>query len=115
MKKFGVKILLVSMLMFATCADLLAQTRVRFRRGTSSATVSGTLGAGVTRGYVLGARRGQILTATLSSGNGQVDFTQGNLHDTQFSTEVQRNGDVYISIDNHGRRATNYTLTISIQ
>lgn len=115
MKKFGVKLLILSMAMLITCADLFAQTRVRFKRGSSSATVSGTLGAGVTRGYVLGARRGQILTATLSSGNGQVDFTQGNLHDTQYSATVERNGDVYISIDNHGRRATNYTLTISIQ
>ena len=114
-KKFSIKILVLSMVLLMGSYDLTAQTRIRFKRGASSATVSGTLGAGVTRGYVLGARRGQILTATLSSGNNQVDFTQGNLHDTQYSMEVQRNGDVYISIDNHGRRATRYTLTVSIQ
>ena len=114
-KKFGVKLLVLSMIVLMSGVDSMAQTRIRFRRGTSSATVSGTLGAGVTRGYVLGARAGQILTATLSSGNGQVDFTQGNLHDTQFSMTVEDNGDVYISVDNHGRRATRYTLTVSIQ
>lgn len=115
LKKLGVKILVFSMIVLLSGADLMAQTRIRFRRGTSSATVSGTLGAGDTRGFVLGARRGQILTATLSSTNGQVDFTQGNLHDTQYSMTVEENGDVYISIDNHGRRATRYTLTVSIQ
>ena len=115
LKKIGVNFLIFSMMMLVTCADLFAQTRIRFRRGSSSATVSGTLGPGVTRGFVLGARRGQVLSATLSSGNGQVDFTQGNLHDTQYSMTVERNGDVYISIDNHGRRSTRYTMTVSIQ
>ncbi len=115
LKKISVKILILSMIVLMTCSDLMAQSRIRFRRGSSSATVSGTLGAGATRGYVLGARRGQVLSATLSSTNGRVDFTQGNLHDTQYAATVERNGDVYISIDNHGGRATRYTLTISIQ
>jgi hypothetical protein len=52
---------------------------------------------------------------SLSSGNGGVDFTQGNLHDSQFSRMLDRNGDVYIDIDNHGNRATRFTLTVSIQ
>lgn len=114
-KRFSVKFLILSMILLVSGMDLPAQTRIRFQRGSSSATISGTLGAGVTRGYVLGARRGQVLTATLSSGNGQVDFTQGNLHDTQYSVVVQKTGDVYLSIDNHGKRPTRYTLTISIQ
>ena len=115
LKKISVKVLVLSMIVFVTCSDSMAQTRIRFRRGTSSATVSGTLAPGVTRGYVLGARNGQVLSATLSSGNGRVDFTQGNLHDTQYSMTVERNGDVYISIDNHGRSSTRYTMTVSIQ
>ena len=114
-KKLSVKFLVLSVIFLMSGLDVMSQTRIRFRRGANSATISGTLGAGVTRGYVLGARRGQILTATLSSGNNQVDFTQGNYHDTQFSMTVEQNGDVYISIDNHGRRATKYTLTVSIQ
>lgn len=114
-KKLSAKILILSVIFLMSGFDTMAQTRIRFRRGASSATISGTLGSGVTRGYVLGARRGQVLTATLSSGNNQVDFTQGNYHDTQYSMTVERNGDVYISIDNHGRRATRYTLTVSIQ
>ncbi|MCY7374371.1 MAG: hypothetical protein LH472_00140 [Pyrinomonadaceae bacterium] len=71
--------------------------------------------AGATRGYVLRASQGQVLTGTLSSSNGKADFTQGGLHDTQYSQTVEENGDVYISVDNHGNRATRFTLTISIQ
>jgi hypothetical protein len=96
-------------------SDTLAQTRIRFARGRTSATVRGTLAAGATRGFVLGARRGQNLTATLSCGNGKCDFTQGDYHDTSYSKYVDRNGDVYISIDNHGNRATSFTMTVSIQ
>lgn len=115
LKKIGLKILVLAMIGVMSSTDLLAQTRIRFAKGRSSSTVSGSLAAGATRGFVLGARRGQTLSATLSSGNGKCDFTQGDLHDTQYSQYVDRNGDVYISIDNHGRSATRFTLTVSIQ
>ncbi len=115
LKKIGLKISVAAMIFLMAASDSMAQTRIRFARGRSSATVTGTLGAGATRGYVLRAARGQILTGTLSSTNGKADFTQGNLHDTQYSETVERNGDVYISVDNHGNRATRFTLTISIQ
>jgi hypothetical protein len=115
LRKFGVKILVLAMMSVMLTTDSLAQTRIRFARGRTSATVSGTLAAGQTRGFVLGARRGQTLTATLSCRNGKCDFTQGDRHDTQYSQYVDSNGDVYISIDNHGNRATSYTMTVSIQ
>lgn len=113
-KKIGVYALTIAMMMLLTSSDLMAQTRVNFRRGSNSATVSGKLGPGGVRSYVLRASRGQVLTATLSSSNGKVDFTQGNLHDTQFSMTLENNGDAIIMIDNHGG-STRYTLTISIQ
>ncbi len=115
LKRIGLKLSILAMMLTMAAADLTAQTRIRFARGRSSATVSGNLAAGATRGYVLRASAGQSLSATLSSTNGKVDFTQGNLHDTQYSQTVEENGDVYISVDNHGSRATKFTLTISIQ
>lgn len=115
LKKFGMQFLALAMVLSLACVDLTAQTRVRFRRGSNSSTLSGRLMPGGARSYVLRASRGQVLTATLSSGNGKVDFMQGNVHDTQYSQTVNENGDVEISIDNHGNRATRYTLTISIQ
>lgn len=114
-KKLSAKLLILSVVLMFTVSDLTAQTQIRFRRGSNSATISGTLGAGVTRGYFLGARRGQVLTATVSSTNGKVDFTQGSLHDSQYSMTVEENGNVYISLDNHGNRATKFTMTVSIQ
>ena len=116
-KKFGVQIIALALVLLMTGTDLMAQTatRVRFARGSNSATVKGRItGSGGVRHYVLRAQAGQTLTATLSSGNNKVDFTQGAVHDTQFSRTVDQNGDVNVDIDNHGG-ATNYTLTISIQ
>lgn len=115
LKKFGLKISILVMIFLIAASDSMAQTRIRFAQGRNSATVTGRLAAGATRGFVLRASQGQVLTGTLSSTNGKADFTQGNLHDTQYSQTVEENGDVYISIDNHGNRATRFTLTISIQ
>lgn len=115
LKKIGLKVIVFAMIFLMAASDLTAQTRIRFARGRSSATVTGTLAAGATKGFVLRAMQGQVLTGTLSSVNGRADFTQGNLHDTQYSQTVEENGDVYISVDNHGNRATRFTLTISIQ
>lgn len=115
LKKIGLFLSLVSLVLILTGSDVFAQARIQFRRGSNSASVGGTIPANGLRSYILRAKRGQTLTATLSSGNGRVDFTQGNLHDSQFSRVLERNGDVYIDIDNHGNRATKFTLTVSIQ
>src|SRR5215204_3378098 len=115
LKKLGVKMLVLMMVCVMLTTDLMAQTRIRFARGRSSASVSGTMAANGQRTYVLGARSGQNLTATLSCGNGKCDFAEGELHDTSYSEYVDRNGDVYITIHNHGGRSTNFTMTVSIQ
>ena len=116
LKKIGLKIMVMMMIGVMFSTDSLAQTRIRFARGRNSATVSGTLRPGSSvRTYVLRAAAGQRLSATLSSGNGKCDFTEGAYHDTQFSQDIEENGDVTFSLDNHGSRATNFTLTVSIQ
>jgi hypothetical protein len=114
MKRIGMKIMAVAMVLLLTTSTLMAKTRVRFKAGRNSATVTGKLNSGGAASYVLRAAQGQTLTATLSSDNGQVDFTQGNVHDTQYSVTVQETGDVEVMVDNHGG-PTRYTLTISIQ
>ena len=115
-KKIGVKILVLAMIGVMFTTDSMAQTRIRFSRGRSSASVSGTIRPGSSvRSYVLRATAGQTLTATLSSGNGKCDFTQGEYEDTQYSQVIEEDGDVTFSIDNHGNRATNFTLTVSIK
>jgi len=116
LKKITVKLLVLMMIGVMFTTDSLAQTRIRFARGRSSATVSGTIRPGNSvRSYVLRAQAGQTLTATLSSGNGKCDFTQGDYEDTQYSQQIEEDGDVVFSIDNHGNRATTFTLTVSIK
>ena len=115
LKKLGSKILVLMMICVMFSTDSLAQTRIRFGKGKSSASVSGSMAANGARSYVLGARRGQTLTATVSCGNGKCDFAQGDLHDTQYSEYVESNGDVTITLHNHGTRSTNFTMTVSIQ
>ena len=116
LKKFGVKFLILMMVGVMSATDLSAQTRLQFARGRSSKSVSGRIAPGVSvRQYVLRAAAGQTLSATLSSGNGKCDFTQGSYEDTQYSQVIEEDGDVTFSIDNHGKGATNFTLTVSIK
>ncbi len=116
LKKISLKFFILMLVGVMSVTDLSAQTRVRFARGRSSATFSGTIRPGSSvRSYVLRAAEGQTLTATLSSGNGKCDFTQGDYEDTQYSQVIERTGDVTFSIDNHGSRRTTFTLTISIK
>ncbi len=89
LKKLGLKIAILTMIFLMAASDSMAQTRINFKRGSSSATIKGTLAAGATKGYRLRAAQGQKLSGTLSSANGKADFTQGALHDTQYSQNVE--------------------------
>jgi|ERR1051325_5442042 hypothetical protein len=87
-----------------------AQTRIRFARGRTSASVSSAIGANGQRKYYLAARAGQTLSANVSSRNGCVVL--GN---QQTSTSyVTDSGDNYIDLFNRCRTATRFTVTVSI-
>lgn len=87
-----------------------AQTRIRFARGRTSATVTSTIGSNAQRKYVLGARAGQTISANVSSKNGCVVL--GNQQTSQAYTTDQ--GDNIIDLFNNCRGATTFTLTVSI-
>jgi len=91
-------------------AELAAQTRIRFARGRTSATVSSQIGGRAERAYVLGARRGQVFSGNISSRNGCVKFTDG----ATSSSFITIAGDNYVSITNYCSRATSFTMTVSI-
>jgi hypothetical protein len=55
MKKLSVQILTIAMMFTLSVSASLAQTRITFKRGKSSATVSGKLSAGASRIYVVNA------------------------------------------------------------
>ncbi|MBA2734635.1 MAG: hypothetical protein H0U54_17375 [Acidobacteria bacterium] len=100
-------------------ADITAQSRIRFRRGSTSATVSGRIGvnrgvAGANyRKYVVRAGAGQTISATLSSRNGKVAFAEND--QTSYTIQTDSSRDYVLNIYNGGANNTSYTLTVSIQ
>ena len=119
MKKKVSTILALAMTVLMATAEATAQSRIRFRRGSSSATVSGMIGvnrgvAGANyRTYVLRAGAGQTISATISSRNGKVVFVEND--QTSYTTETDSSRDYVIRIYNGGASNTRYTLTVSIQ
>ena len=119
MKKKASTILAMAMMVLLASADVMAQSRIRFKRGSSSATVSGRIGvnrgiAGANyRSYVIRANGGQTISATLSSGNGKVAFAENDQTSYTIGTDSTR--DYELNIYNGGENSTSYTLTVSIQ
>ncbi|HEX5702199.1 MAG TPA: hypothetical protein VFX97_03170 [Pyrinomonadaceae bacterium] len=111
-KAFKVAALLL--VMVVSSADILAQKRIRFQRGKSSATVRGPIGANGYTEYVIDGRAGQVMTIEITSGNGAVVVNAGTASGKSFSVEMT-GGDHLLSVVNTARRATNFTLTVSIR
>lgn len=90
----------------------LADTRIKFAKGRTSATVSGRVARGGRVCYFAGARAGQQFNATISSRTGKaVIFESG---ETSYSYEVERSGDQSVCVDNLAG-ATTFSLTVSIR
>lgn len=110
MKKILIKMVILVLVLTTASFDISAQTRIRFARGRTSASVSGTVGGRGSRTYVLTARYGQSLSANVSSRNGCVTFSNGATS-TSFTTD---SGNNYIYLNNDCRNQTSFTLTVSI-
>ena len=89
-----------------------ADTRIRFAKGRTSATVTGRIARGGRVCYFAGARVGQQFTATLSSRSGKVAIFESG--ETSYSYEVEQAGDQSVCVDNLAG-ATTYSLTVSIR
>lgn len=90
----------------------LADTRIRFAKGRTSATVTGRVATGGRVCYFAGARAGQRFTATVSSRSGKVAIFESG--ETSYSYEVEQGGDQSVCVDNIAG-ATTYSLTVSIK
>lgn len=97
-------------LFLAFANDLSAQTRIRFSRGRTSTTVSGSLGGAYGKTYILGARRGQVFSGNISSRGDCIVFSAG----ATSMTYVTEPGDNLVRIRNNCRSAANFTMTVSI-
>jgi hypothetical protein len=108
------KVVALLLVLVMSSANVLAQKRIRFQRGKSSATVRGPIGANGYTEYVIDGRAGQVMTIEITSGNGAVVVNAGTASGKSFSLEMT-GGDHLLSVVNTSRRATNFTLTVSIR
>ncbi len=111
-----IKSFAVLMIIGMTDSAAFSQTRVRFARGRTSATVSGNLSGYGSRSYVVGASRGQTMSVRVSSNSGRVWADIGG-NDVGRGTTIQlRSTDDYIiTVHNELGSSTRYSLYISIR
>jgi hypothetical protein len=115
-KSLVIKGFAVLMIIGMTDSAAFSQTRVRFARGRTSATLSGTLSGDGSRSYVLGASRGQTMTVRVSSGSGRVWVDiGGNDMGKGTSVELRSTDDYIITVHNETGSATKYSLYIGIR
>jgi hypothetical protein len=113
-RKTGPQVWALSLILILSGAHLVAQTRINFRRGSSSATVSGKIGSKGYSEYVVNGRAGQVMSIEIKSANGAVVVNAGTASGKSFSVDMT-GGDHLLSIVNTAGRATSYTLTVSIR
>jgi len=110
----GLQVIALALILILSSAHLLAQSRIRFSPGRSSATVRGKIGGGGYREYVLNGRAGQVMTIEITSGNGAVVVNAGHASGKSFSVEMT-GGDHLLSVVNTGRSSASYVLKVSIR
>jgi hypothetical protein len=99
-----------------------ASRRLQFKRGTSEATVQGTVSIALPDTYLVGARAGQVMTIKLSAPRKVVRFmvmspsTRSLVADNarDWTGKLEETGDYTIIIDSDARNST-YTMTVSIK
>jgi outer membrane lipoprotein SlyB len=115
LKSLTLKFTVVCGFVFSMVVDSAAQTRIRFGRGRTSATVSGRVAGENGRDYILKAAAGQTMYVKIRSDNGEVTANAGQAAGKDFSFTLDNDGDIEITVYNSGRRASRYTMTVSIR
>lgn len=113
LKKLALFVLVTAFVAVFSISEANAQQRINFKRGRSSATVSGSIAAKGYREYALRGRAGQVMSVRITSTNGAVSVNAGTASGKDFSFDLGE-GDTLLSIVNSGR-ATRYTLTVTIR
>ena len=114
-KKTIPQIIALALILILSSSQSLAQNkRISFRKGASSATVRGKIGANGYLEYMVNGKAGQVMSIEITSGNGAVVVNAGTASGKNFSLDMS-GGDHMLSVVNTGKSATNYTLTVSIK
>ena len=115
LKKYGVQFLGIGLILLVTGSFAMAQSRIRFRRGATEATISGTLPPRGTRFYVAGASAGQYAIVSVVPYNLVVltpGAPNGEVGNSSFTT---RRGDNDFGIYNPTNRTVSYRMTVTIR
>ena len=115
-KSFLIKTFAVLMILGMMDSQAFSQTRIRFAKGRSSATVNGTLSPNGSRVYIVNAKRGQRMTVKSTSKLGvdiYVDDDNGLFEGG--TVDLEFTGDHKISIHNENSRSVAYSLYVEIR
>lgn len=115
LKTLFVHFVLLTTISLMTSVELYAQTRIRFARGRSSATVSGTIAARSNKNFVVSASNGQYARVSVSPRNLQIFSNEAPKGESGSSSFETNSGDNDFGIYNPTNRAIRYTMTISIR
>lgn len=110
MKKFMIKGVFLILVSVVLSSNMFAQTRIKFAKGGTSATVSRQISGYGEKRFVLTARYGQVLSANVSSRNGCVKFSNG----ATSLTYITQAGNNRIYLINSCRSQTGFSITVSI-
>ena len=113
-KSFLIKTLAVLMIIGMTDSVAFSQTRIRFARGKSSTTVSGTVAGSSSRAYVLNAQDGQTLLVRADS-RGSVYVEVDGVFDDEGLYTFESTGDHTIIVYNNDNSRSTFTMYVEIQ
>lgn len=121
LKTIGIKFAFIALITAGLAADSMAQTRISFARGRTSASVGGTVTPNAMRSYRINVREGQTMTVQVSSAlrmgldvdgpNGHIEFGDNGFA----QIEIYQSGDHYIGVKNEGGRAARFTMTVTVR
>ena len=114
-KKISVYFVMLTMVLLLTSSELFAQTRIRFAKGRSSATITGTIPAKSNRTFVVGASAGQTARVSVNQGSLSIFTNEAPKGESGSSSFETYSGNNEFGIYNPTNRAITYTMTISIR
>ncbi len=114
-KKIASGFVLMTTFFLMSNANLYAQERIRFAKGRSSATVTGTIPANSNKFFLVGARAGQMAVVSVSPSNLKIFSNAASKGEAGRSDFETSDGDNEFGIYNPTNRLVKYTLTISIR
>lgn len=114
-KSLGLNIAFLFLIIVSLVSESPAQANIRFAKGSSSATVKGTIGKNGDKRYTVRGKAGQNITVKVVSGNNYVFAGVEAVGQGRTVTGKLPYDSSYIIELSNGGEATNYTLTVTIK